>query len=402
MKSFAFAARSLFRQPGRASLGILGIAAVGALLFDMLLLSRGLVVSFRDLLDNVGFDVRVLATDAVIVGGPRISRAGGVADDLAKLPQVAEAMSLRMAEGDADRPDGPDLRVGITGVDLGRRRPWTLVSGEDLGPDQPTGSVPAILLTRELAEALNKHAGDEVALRVVCGTDRTALPPATFHIAGIADFPFDSGEQFSAAASRSNLSRACGDEADDAADMLLVASREGYGADAAVAAIRGRHPELHPATNEQIVARMRDTGFTYFQQISAVLSTITMVFGFLLITVLLTVSVNQRLGEIAALRALGFSRGRVAADVLSQSLLLVGCGGILALPLGVGLSVWLDAILKAMPGIPASMHFFVFEGRALALHGALLALTAFFAAVYPMWLVISLPIATTLRNEVVS
>jgi ABC-type lipoprotein release transport system permease subunit len=402
MKSFTFAARSLFRQPGRASLGILGIAAVGALLFDMLLLSRGLVVSFRDLLDDVGFDVRVLASDAVVIGGPRISSAAGVARDLTALPAVAEAMSLRMAEAEADGPDGQIFTVGITGVDLGRRRPWTLVAGEDLELDRPKGTAPWMLLTRELAAALKRQPGDEVALRVICGTDRAALPMATFRVAGLADFPFDAGEQFSAAASRSDLARACGDETDDAADMLLVASREGYGADAAVSAIRARHPELHPATNEQIVARMRDTGFTYFQQISAVLSTITMVFGFLLITVLLTVSVNQRLGEIAALRALGFSRTRVAGDVLSQSVLLVGCGGLLALPLGVGLSVWLDAILKAMPGIPASMHFFVFEGRALALHGVLLTLTAFLAALYPMWLVTTLPIATTLRNEVVS
>ena len=127
-----------------------------------------------------------------------------------------------------------------------------------------------------------------------------------------------------------------------------------------------------------------------------------MLFGFLLMTVLLTVSVHQRLAEIAALRALGFSRARMAADVLSQSVLLVGCGGALAVPLGLGLSVWLDAILKAMPGIPAALHFFVFEPRALALHAALLAVTAVLAAVYPMWLVATLPIATTLRNEVVS
>ena len=40
---------------------MLGIAAVGALLFDMLLLSRGLLVSFRELLDAAGFDVRVTA-----------------------------------------------------------------------------------------------------------------------------------------------------------------------------------------------------------------------------------------------------------------------------------------------------------------------------------------------------
>ena len=36
-----------------------------------LLLSRGLVVSFRDLLDSVGFDVRVTATDSPLPGGIR-------------------------------------------------------------------------------------------------------------------------------------------------------------------------------------------------------------------------------------------------------------------------------------------------------------------------------------------
>ena len=82
MKALAFAARSLFRQPGRATLGILGIAAVGALLFDMLLLSRGLVVSFRDLLDSVGFDVRVMATDAAPFGGPRLPHAAAIAGEL--------------------------------------------------------------------------------------------------------------------------------------------------------------------------------------------------------------------------------------------------------------------------------------------------------------------------------
>jgi putative ABC transport system permease protein len=291
--------------------------------------------------------------------------------------------------------------VSVTGVDPGQHQPWTLMAGNELAPDPP-GGVPSLLITEQLGAALGKQPGDQVALRIICGSDRMALPLTTFRVAGLADFPFDAGDQLSAAASRASVARACGEEGGDVADMLLVASREGHGPAAAVAAIRRRHPELHPATNEQIVARMRDTGFSYFQQISVVLSTITMVFGFLLITVLLTVSVNQRLGEIAALRALGFSRTRVSADVLAQSVLLVGCGGLLALPLGVALSVWLDAILKSMPGIPASMHFFVFEGRTLALHGVLLAITALLAAAYPVWLVSTLPIATTLRNEVVS
>jgi len=400
MKALAFAARSLRRQPGRAMLGILGIAAVGALLFDMLLLSRGLVVSFRDLLDSVGFDVRVMATDAPLLGGPRLLRATATAGELAVLPEIAEIIPMLMADAEVSGSGPRPIEVSLMGVDPGERRPWTVVDGEDLEPAGQDISA-TLLISRALATRLQVSPGDEIALRAVCASDRAALPPVRFHVNGVADFPFDDSGQLSAAASRASVAGACGASGDEA-DMLLIASREGHGADAAVAAIRQRRPDLYPATNEQIVARMQESGFTYFRQISAVLSTITMLFGFLLMTVLLTVSVHQRLAEIAALRALGLSRARMAADVLSQSVLLVGCGGALAVPIGLGLSVWLDAILKAMPGIPAALHFFVFEPRALALHAALLAVTAVLAAVYPMWLVATLPIATTLRNEVVS
>jgi putative ABC transport system permease protein len=133
-----------------------------------------------------------------------------------------------------------------------------------------------------------------------------------------------------------------------------------------------------------------------------VLATVTLFFGFLLIAVLLTVSVNQRLGEIAALRAVGLSRSRVSAGVLWESVMLVGAGGLLALPLGAALSVWLDAILRTLPGLPADLHFFVFEPRALYLYLLLLAVASVGAAVYPMRIVAVLPIAATLRREVVS
>ena len=158
---------------------------------------------------------------------------------------------------------------------------------------------------------------------------------------------------------------------------------------------------LAAATNEEMLGRFQTNGFTYFRQISAVLTTVTVSFAMLLITVLLTVSVNQRLGEIAALRALGLSQRRVVADVLCESALIVGSGGLLSLPLGLALAAYLDAILKRMPGIPEQMHFFVFEPGALAIHLLLLAVTALAAAVYPMRIVARLPIAATLRNEVI-
>jgi putative ABC transport system permease protein len=396
-KALLFAGRNLLRQPGRAAVGILGIAAVGALLFDMLLLSRGLVVSFRDLLDGVGFDVRVLASDAAPLGGPRLPDAPMVVRQLAALPEVDEAMMVRFVDASVDETPGHELvDFSMTAIDLGKRRPWTVKAGRDL--DASAGT--AILLNPRLAEALHAQPGDTLSVRVSCVAERAALAPVPFRVSGIADFPFDDATWLGGAASSDAVMAACGGGAVPA-DMILIASRESYGADAAVAAIRRTRPDLHPVTNEEIVTRMQQQGFTYFRQISAVLSTITMVFGFLLISVLLTVSVNQRLGEIAALRALGFSRARVAADVFWQSALLVGIGGTLALPLAFILALWLDRILKAMPQIPATLHFFVFEPQALVWQAILLIVTAVLAALYPMRLVVRLPISATLRNEVI-
>jgi putative ABC transport system permease protein len=169
-----------------------------------------------------------------------------------------------------------------------------------------------------------------------------------------------------------------------------------------VAAIRGLRPDLHPFSTDQVLERLRQGEFSYFRQISFVLSTITSFFAFLLVTTLLTVSVNQRLGEVAALRALGFTRRRIAADLLAESALLVGAGGALAVPLGLALARVLDGILRQMPELPERLHFFVFEPRALALHAALLAVACLVAAAYPALLAARLPIAATLRKETLS
>ena len=52
--------------------------------------------------------------------------------------------------------------------------------------------------------------------------------------------------------------------------------------------------------------------------------------------------------------------------------------------------------------MPSRLHFFVFEPRTLMLHAALLGGTAVVAAVYPIWIATRLPIADTLRREILS
>jgi ABC-type antimicrobial peptide transport system permease subunit len=220
-----------------------------------------------------------------------------------------------------------------------------------------------------------------------------------FQVVGVGQFPLAAAWENTVAGTLGGVIHACGGHGGDEADVILVASAGDPRA--AARAIGAALPQLRARTNEDLLGVLQENGFSYFRQISTVLTTVTLAFALLLITVLLTVSVNQRLGEIAALRALGFSRRRVVADVLSESALIVGAGGALSLPLGLLLAQGLDRILTSMPGLPADLHFFVFEPRALLTHVALLVVTAVAAALYPMRIVARLPIAATLRDEVI-
>jgi putative ABC transport system permease protein len=392
----------LRRQPTRAALGILGIAAVGALLFDMLMLSRGLVLSMQDALDRGGFDIRVTATASIPGTGPRMANGTAIASTLAALPEVEEAVPLRFGEGRVTTtPATPGIGFTLFGAEPSRRRAWTILDGRDL-TSRSDAPVHEILVNEALARMLDLRPGGSMTFRASCAGVTEALPPATVHVAGIARFPFDSVSQGTAAMNRLDFAAACGQLTDDDADIILASVAPGVDPTEARDAMARARRELSIATNAQLVGRLEESGFSYFRQISTVLASVTMVFGLLLITVLLTVSVNQRLGTIAALRAIGFSRRRVVADVIAESSLMVGIGGLLAIPLGLLLAEWLDRILKRIPGIPAELHFFVFEPRALALHIIVLVATAVLAALYPVRLVSRLPIAATLRNEVTS
>jgi len=396
-RAFAFAWLRVRREPGRMLLGVIGVTAIGALLFDMLLLSNGLLVSFRERLDRSGFDVRVIASESAVIAGPPIDDVSARLKELNRQPSIAAAQRVRVAS--ADMAGAASTRhIAVAGVDLGAPVPWTLLEGS---PPGRHASPAPLIVNRNLARTFHLTIGSPVVLNGRCGEVSRPLPvDAT--VAGIAEFQNDAADALTAATSYQTVAALCGERA-DLADMLLIRSNPAAGGpDAAAAAIRAAFPALHALTNEQIVERFSRVEFSYFRQLSSVLTTVTLFFGLLLIAVLLTVSVNQQLGEIAALRALGLSRGRVMAGVLCESALLIGIGGAAAVPVGGLLSRWLDAILRSMPGIPADARFFVFTVHALEVHAALLVIGAVLAAIYPMRLVATLPIAATLRREVVS
>jgi putative ABC transport system permease protein len=405
MSAWGLAWRTVVRNPARAVLAMIGVAVIGALLFNMLLLSRGLLVSFREMLDTAGFDVRVLASEGSIVHRAEMPHAAALADAIGRLPEVQRVALVRTESAVAVVSGSADRGVGITFVGSSGDAlsgVWDIARGSPPPLTAAKGDPPGVIVSAKLASRLALEPGSTLRVRINLPDSESALPPVDYRVTGVGRFKFEASNDYTVAATMDGFAAANGANDNDAADLVLVASRPGAGSTAAAAAIARMRPDLRAYSNDQVVEQFNQNAFSYFRQISAVLSSMTLAFAFLLVATLLTMSVNQRLGEVATLRALGFPRRRIAANLLCESALLVGSGGVAAVPLGGVLALVLDGILRHMPGVPERIHFFVFESRTLVLHVVLLAATGLLASLYPIWLAVRLPIAETLRRELVS
>jgi len=419
MTAFALAWRTARRYRARAVLAVVGVAVIGALNFDMLLLARGLLLSFADLINDTGYDVRVVGSAGLPLARLPVEDAGTLVEQIRRLPQVASVAMMRtepaVTAQPAQKPVGLEL-IGTTDFDgVGS---WKLIAGAGLktgtdvgrpfqgrqgGAESPAlHGDPPVVISTSLASRLALTVGSTLRLRVRMPGEMSALPSTAFRVVGVADFPFEALDAHMAATTIDAFGAAHGGVIRDQADMLLVAAASTATPEAAVAAISALRSDVRVFSNAQVIANFNRNNFAYFRQMSIVLSSTTAAFSFLLVATLLTVSVNQRMGEVAALRALGIGRRRIAATLVWEAALLVGIGGLLALPAGYLLATVLDRILRRMPNLPDGLHFFVFEPQALVLHASLLVATAVVAAIYPVWLVTTLPIAQTLRREVVS
>ena len=234
---------------------------------------------------------------------------------IAGLPEVDLVVPIRVGRARISSTESKALAVTFVGAAPAASTGWEVVDGNDLH-DTDGDLVPVILVNQNLATKLSISPGEMLTLQGSCLERSSPLPTADFRVAGIARFPFDGTSELTAMANLRDFTVACGEEDRDEADVLLIASRPELGADAATRAIRLLLPGMHTFTNGELLLRFEKVGFTYFRQISTVLATITLFFGFLLITMLLTISVNQRLTEIAVERALGFSRRRITIDLI--------------------------------------------------------------------------------------
>lgn len=389
------ALKNLRRHPMRTGLALAGVAVTAAMLLDMVLLSRGIERSFERLLLGRGYQIRVspkgtlpFDTEATLAGAAALRRT------LESDPAVEAVGPFLGTSLHARRGDSLVTLFGY-GIDPAVQALYQPEQGSDLEPGDTLG----VLLSRPAAQAIGATIGDTVTLvgRLDPQTASAAVERRLV-VRGLVRWLYDYRGQPSVGTVLPVMQDLAWQRAEDRVSAMVVRVREGADPDAVVERLRAAAPRVEVNSIAELVAHFRQR-LAYFRQLSYILGTISLGVTVLLIATLMTITVNERLGEIVTLRAIGIGRWSIVRDVLGESLALTVAGGTLGVGLGWATAEYLDRILTRFPGLPAAISFFVPEPRSLALAGATLLVTGVLAGAYPALLAARAPIAATLRAE---
>jgi putative ABC transport system permease protein len=392
----ALARASLVRHRARTILAVAGVAISAAMLLDMVMLASGMRVSFRSLLLAQGFQIRLAPrgtlpfdTDATIPG------ASSIIAQLYARPDVIAVSPVLGAQLHVER-GATSVSAASLGTLAAVQGDYKVLNGRAPVADGEVAANDALLT------ALGAGIGD--TLRVAAGFDpqlRGFTGQRTMRIVGRVHFIYLAAGERALAVSLPALQAMEGATARDRVSLIMVRLRDGSNVEAAREAI-DRHIPVVSAISTTTAIEQVEQRLSYFRQLAFILGSVSLGVGFLLVATLVTVSVNERLGEIAVLRAIGLRRVRIVEQILIEGTIIMIGGAVLGLGLGLITARYLNSILAAFPGLPEAIKFFLFQPRDAWIALGLLAATGILAGVYPAWRGASLPIAATLREEAVA
>jgi putative ABC transport system permease protein len=391
--TLAFA--SLRRHRARTALAVLGVAVSAAMLLDMVMLSSGMRESFRSLLLSQGFQLRLspkgtlpFDTEATIRGADSlVAILRGRATVGAVSPVLGGQLHFPIAGG--------AVTSTALGIDPAVQGDYELVAGRSpAAPDE-------MVANDAVLRALGRSIGDTV--RAASGYDpqlRTLSGQRVLRIVGRVRFVYLALDQRAAALPIGTLRAMNGAGSAGRASLVMVRLRPGVDVERERAALSAQLRTVTVISTSEALKQV-DERLSYFRQLAVILGAVSLVVGFLLVTTLVTVSVNERIGEISVMRAIGVHRWRVVAQILLESSVIMLVASPIGLALGLVTARWLNSILARFPGLPERIDFFLFQPSAAWTALGLLALRGILAGGYPSWRGGPQPIATTLRQEAV-
>jgi putative ABC transport system permease protein len=387
---------TLVRHPVRTALAVLGVAVSAAMLLDMVMLASGMQDSFRSLLTRQGFELRLTPRGTLPFDTEaRIARASSAESLVRAMPGVAAVSPVLGTTLHALRAEQAVATFAL-GVHAAVQGDYEVEAGRDAHDAHDLVASAAFLarVGAAVGDTVELAAGYDAQLRTWTARRRVA-------VVGRARFLYLASDQAAVALPLATVQGMIAPGGVDEVSLFMVRTVAGTDAEALRGAIERAVPRVTAIATADAVRSVEER-LSYFRQLSLILGTVSLVVGFLLVATLAAVSVQERLGEMAVMRAIGVSRPHIAQQVMLEGLAMSVTGAVLGLGLGIVTARYLNGILRAFPGLPAAIDFFVFDAGAAWQAFSLLVATAVLASVLPAWRAASLPIATTLRAEAVS
>ena len=222
MTSLLLASRTVRRYRAQTVLAIVGVAVIGALLFDMLLLSHGLLLSFSDLLGRAGFDVRIVGGGGFAARLP-IDQSGPLIDAIRALPEVERVGAIRIQTAVIAASDRRLERVTVIGAADAAEGAWTLVRGADLSTPRRRPRRARCSSAARSQPAWASAPGSTVQLTVQPPGVRSVLPSLACRVVGVAQFAFGASSDDTVATTLDAFHRASGEADRGDADLVMVA-----------------------------------------------------------------------------------------------------------------------------------------------------------------------------------
>lgn len=395
MNALRWGIKSLGRHRLRTGLSIAGIAVSAAMLLDMVMLSGGIEKSFAELLLARGYQIRLTPKGTLPFDTEAtLSDAGQVVSALRRDPAVGAAGAVLGTSLYGRKSDSLVTLFGY-GIQPEAQALYQLEAGYDLAATDTLG----VLLSRPAARLLGAGIGDSVTL--VGRLDPQVAKASVgrrLAVRGIVRWVYDYKGQPSIGSVLPVMQTLSHQRFRDPASIVMVRVRDDGAVGAVAARLSAQFPRLEVNSVASLVRAFKQR-LLYFRQLSYILGSMSLIVTVLLVATLLTITVNERLGEIATLRAIGISRPTVVRQVLLEGIILTIVGTAIGILLGLGTARYLDSILTSFPGLPAAFSFFVPRRETLTTAVVVLLITGSLAGFYPAWLAARAPIAATLRSE---
>ena len=365
------------------------------MLLDMVMLSSGMRASFKDLLLTRGFQLRLAPkgtlpfdTDATIPDVNDVLRTLRALPDISTISPVLGGQ-LHFAIG----ARAGALTATTIGADPTVQGDYEITAGRAPSPNEAVAS--------SILHATGAHVGDTLSVAAGYDAQRSFAGRRTLTVVGRAHFLYTAAGQLVVSVPLTTLQEMQGSRGHDRASLMMIKARDGVDVGGLLRRIEVALPRVSAVSIETAMLQV-DKRLSYFRQLAFILGAVSLAVGFLLVTTLVTVSVNERLGEIVVMRAIGVARERIVLQIVLEGVAIMVAGAAAGLGLGLVTARYLDSILGSFPGLPAAIHFFVFEPSDAWMALGMLTGAGILAGVYPSWRGASLPIAVTLREEAVA